>query len=380
MVFDYFQRKVFYKGLKDSNFFKRIVRRAVYLLNNNDSEEVHDFTLNILNKYEDIILNESKNFDFPDLYLKLNGRKIKPFGTAAGLDKNGSAIAPLSHLFGFLELGTVIVNSRDGNKKPRVFVDEKNEEIYNAQGFPSKGLEYFLKNIKEYREKGGNAYLLVSVCGIPSDENKLDYAFKELENLVSEINPYADGFVWNPFSPNTSALSALRNPNEFERNAKLVREISGNKLNLVKMGPYDLEKRQEWLELVRSWLNGGGDGIVAVNTYLVPKEKIPVKNWGYKSAGRSGRFEQVYRQRAVKSARINFPNSVIIATGGIDSAYQALSAFEAGANAVEGYTPYTFYGFSLLKEICLDIRKIIHKQNCKTLEQYLEQKKMQNYL
>src|SRR3989344_3456487 len=212
-------------------------------------------------------------------------------------------------------------------------------------------------------KKYKNALLFVSICGIPETPENLDSSYEELEKIITFVNPDAHGFVWNPFSPNTSALAALRKPKEFRNAAELISRTSSTELKLVKMGPYDDDqvKRKEWLDLVYAWLEGGGDGIVAVNTYSTLKENIPSKKWGYSSAGRSGKFLQEYRQRAIRDAREHFPDSIIITTGGIDSAEQAWMSFIAGANALEGYTPYTFYGFGLLLETASCVREKLHK-------------------
>jgi len=111
------------------------------------------------------------------------------------------------------------------------------------------------------------------------------------------------------------------------------------------------KKKQEWLDLIDAWMEGGGDGIVAINTYMVQRESVPVKHWGYPSAGMSGSTLHLHRQVAIRAARKAFPEATIIATGGIDSVDQAWGALESGANALAGYTPYTFQGFGLVTNI-----------------------------
>ncbi len=322
--------------------------------------------------YEDVIKDSAKDFNFPELYVNVAGKQVMPFGTAAGLDKNGDALSPLSHLFGFLEWGTVVVQPRPGNNRPRVAVDEAANEVYNAQGFPHKGLEYALNKAALYHAQGGKAPLLTSICGIPPQPEQLDIAYQELDTLIEKLNIYSDGFVWNPFSPNTGALKALRTPSEFRKSAELLSKKVGSKLKLVKMGPYDNEetKRKEWLGLVDAWMQGGGDGIVAVNTYMVPKEQVPSKDWGYPSAGRSGTFLQDYRQRAIKDTRAAFPKAFIAAAGGIDSGEQAWNAFVEGANVLEGYTPYTFKGFGLIIEMATYVANKLRNLGYRSLQEY----------
>ena len=143
---------------------------------------------------------------------------------------------------------------------------------------------------------------------------------------------------------------------------------------VVKMGPYEEEKSSEWLKLVESFLYGGGNGLTAVNTYMVPKEKVPSETWGYPSAGRSGTHLQTYRQRALKDARTNFPYAFIFATGGIDSADQAYDALQY-ADAIEGYTPFTFKGFGLIIEMAQGIREKLKETGYKTLKDFLNSRK-----
>lgn len=188
--------------------------------------------------------------------------------------------------------------------------------------------------------------------------------------ITEKINPYADGFVWNPFSPNTAALAALRTPQEFRRSAELIEKKAPDKLKLVKMGPYEGEQKMEWLGLVDAWMNGGGDGVVAVNTYPVPSDIVPSKKWGYGSAGISGSFLKVYRRYAIRDCRQAFPDAVIIATDGIDSGEDAWLTIEAGADALEGYTPYTFHGLGLMLEMADFISEKIYEHGYESLAEY----------
>lgn len=347
------ERMMMFRGILDPEYFNRSVRPRLFAMAYNDAEKVQELVIEILRR-NNFSMSMASNF-FPrhdELKVKVAGKEFVPFGTAAGLDKNGEAMLALSHFFGFLEPGTVVLNPRTGNDRPRLIAVDKDHDLYNAQGFPSKGLEYFMNNIMQYRKSKGKAPVYADICGLPlSEQNAVQVAMDEMRVLLQRIEPYVDGFVWDPASPNTAALSVLKTPEIFEQTAQLMKQLSKNKLNLVKMWPYEPAEKDASLKFVESFINGGGHGVVTSNTKMFPKEQIPAPNWGYKSAGRSGSFLKEYRLRSVRDMRAAFPDAVIVATGGINDGDDAYKTFEAGADMLEGYTPYTFYGLGLLRQL-----------------------------
>jgi dihydroorotate dehydrogenase len=365
--------KLYEVALTNPGAFRRLVRPLLYRRCGGDAERVHDMAVRLLSENEGVLERIAGRFDFPDLHLDVAGKARMPFGTAAGFDKDGEALYPLSLIFGFEEPGTVVLRKREGNPRPRVAVDGAKRELYNAQGFPSMGADHFVERARIYRERGGEAPLLVSICGIPPSPEQLDVAYSEVESLVDLIRPYADGFVWNPFSPNTAALGMLRTPECFRRTSEMLREKAGRKLKLVKMGPFEdtQDERSRWMALLGGWMDEGGDGVVATNAYPVPRAAVPSSRWGYDAAGRSGRFLRGYRDRVVREARKEFPDAMIVATGGIDSGEEAWRAFGAGADLLEGYTPYTFEGFGLLLKMSAELRGLLKREGYGTLAEFV---------
>jgi dihydroorotate dehydrogenase len=376
MPLNILERFAFGQSLHHPWVFRSLIRPQLYRRNGNDPEAVHEDVLGTVSQQDaiDILRRNQKLFQAPEeLNIDLNGRRITPFGTAAGMDKNGDALEPLSYVFGFQETGTVVVNGRPGNDRPRVAVDELSEDAWNAQGFPSRGLQYSVARFLQFRQDRGTApTVYVSICGLPvSEERVIETAMQEMETLLKSLNPYVNGFVWNPFSPNTAALTRLREPQIFREAAELMKSHAPDKLLLVKMGPYedDPEQKRQALALSEGFMNGGGHGVVTVNTVMFPKEKIPVANWGYPSGGRSGRFLQPYRMRSVRDYRSAFPNAAIVATGGISDGDDAYKTFLAGATMVEGYTPYTFHGLGLLPKIERRVAQRLRQDGYETMEQ-----------
>ena len=79
----------------------------------------------------------------------------------------------------------------------------------------------------------------------------LESALSEVEQLVKTLSLMSDGFVWNPFSPNTDALRALRTPQNFRATAELVKKKGKDKhLRLAKLGPISEGEESDWLDLI----------------------------------------------------------------------------------------------------------------------------------
>jgi dihydroorotate dehydrogenase len=289
------------------------------------------------------------------------------------MDKNGEAFEAFGQVFGFQEPGTVVLNPRFGNPHVRVATVESELDLYNAQGFPSKGLEHFFQNLSKYRQSGGEARIYVSICGLPvSQENPIQTSMDEMQILIQRLQQYADGFVWNPFSPNTAALKQLRTPEIFYDTAKFMSGLVPNKLKLVKIGPYEPEEKDEALQLVRKFIEGGGNGVVTTNTKVTPKEQLPESvraTWGYQSAGRSGAFLRSYRLRSVRDIRVEFPETIIFATGGIYTPEDNFETFRAGATCTEGFTPYAYYGPGLARLLIEGVEYGLRKNRMGTLEE-----------
>lgn len=359
------------RGMFSPEFFMKSTRPLLYKKANNDPERVHELVLEMITNHKSELALLSNFFRAPEeLKIKINGQSIVPFGAAAGLDKTGDSLLGLSNFFGFLEPGTICVNPRPGNNRPRVATDDANLDLYNAQGFPGKGLEYFLNNLKDYKRQKGKVPVYINICGMPlSEQDAVNFAMDEMKQLLTKLEPYADGFVWNCASPNTEALKLLREPGIFNETSKLIKELAPNKLRLVKMWPYEPEEKATFLNFVKSFMDGGGHGVITTNTKIFPKEQIPAPNWGYKSAGRSGIFLRPYRLRSVKDLREAFPDAIIVATGGIYDGDDAYETFKIGADMLEGYTPYTFYGLGLLAKIEKRVAERLRQDKHASLEE-----------
>ena len=140
------------------------------------------------------LLRAMFSYKHPSLEREVFGVKFpNPVGLAAGFDKNGDLYREMSAMgFGFVEVGTVTPKSQPGNPKPRIFRLKKDNALINRMGFPNKGLENMLKNL---RKRNNNV-----VIGVNLGKNSLtsnEEAPSDYLKLFRSLYEYADYFVVN---------------------------------------------------------------------------------------------------------------------------------------------------------------------------------------
>ena len=126
-----------------------------WLLFRLEPETAHRLTLQLL-AYAGAIpalrsgLRRIFSFEDPGLKVQAFGLKFaNPVGLAAGYDKDGQAMLGLACLgFGHLELGTVTLETQQGNPQPRVFRLEEDQALTNRMGFPNQGDARLLKRLQ----------------------------------------------------------------------------------------------------------------------------------------------------------------------------------------------------------------------------------------
>lgn len=323
-----------------------------------DPEAAHDFTMNLMAKGQNTLLQ--KAWERPLIHdpIELAGLKFpNRVGMAAGLDKNARCIDALAAMgFGFVEVGTVTPRPQPGNPKPRMFrIPEKNGLI-NRLGFNNEGLDAFLANVRrsQVRAKGGPMLLGLNIgknATTPIEEATSDY-LKALDGVY----PHADYVTVNISSPNTKNLRALQSDEALDallgaianRREQLSSQHGKRTPVFVKIAP-DLDEEQ--VGVIASTLQRHGmDGVIATNT-TISRDAVKGLQHAEEAGGLSGApvleaSNQIIRQlRSALGSR--FP---IIGVGGILSGADAVSKIRAGADVVQIYSGLIYRGPDLVKE------------------------------
>ncbi len=293
-----------------------------------------------------------------------------PIGLAAGFDKNGEALTPLSRAgFGFIEVGAVTPRPQPGNPKPRLFRLTEDHAAINRFGFNNEGMEVMAQRLAQ-RPKDAVIGLNLG-ANKDSDDRPGDFA-----KVLAHCAAHLDFATVNVSSPNTeklrdlqgkAALTALLSGVIETRNA-LPRPIP----IFLKIAPDLTEAElQDIADVARET---GVDAVIATNTTL--------SRDGLRSAhkdqagGLSGAplFEKSTRVLAQLS-QLTGADIPLIGVGGISTAEQAYAKICAGASAVQFYTAMVYGGISLAAEIAQGLDTLLARDGFDSVAQAVGSKR-----
>jgi dihydroorotate dehydrogenase len=276
-----------------------------------------------------------------------------PVGLAAGLDKQGTAAPAWAALgFGFVEIGTVTPRPQPGNPRPRLFRLPRDRAIINRFGFNSIGASGVAQNLAA-------ALPIAPRVGINLGRNTLtpnEQAADDYVRTVEVLHPYADFFVVNVSSPNTSGLRDLQESRALralvEQVVTRAREITTRKTIpvLVKVSP-DMTAA-DLLGSVDAALEGGAAGIIATNTTVSRNGLRAPASVAGETGGLSGAPLKTMATDACRTLFAHVGRRVpIVGVGGIFTAGDAYERMRAGASLVQLYTGLIYEGPGIVARI-----------------------------
>ena len=258
---------------------------------------------------------------------------------AAGFDKNCSMLNSLDKLgFGYIVGGTITLNPRPGNQKPRIKRYIQQKSMINSLGFPNDGLTKIIDNLKKYKLK---TPLILSISGD---------SVKEITQLYESLRDYCVGFEINISSPNTEKLKFFHN----NKNLSLLL----SELNKIKTHPFmlkiprfhDLESSEEkdkLIEFIETSVKYNVDGVVLSNT--LPSEESDLK---IGKGGLSGKLLYKDTLNTLKIVNDLFKDKIdLVASGGISNSQDVNSLLSNGAKSAQIWTALIYEGPYLVKKI-----------------------------
>lgn len=268
-----------------------------------------------------------------------------PFGLAAGFDKNAIAVRALGELgFSHVEIGTVTAIAQPGNPKPRLFRLKADRALINRMGFNNDGAEVVAARLRNLRNSGA----VLPVLGVNIGKSKvveLEDAVQDYRTSARLLAPYADYVAVNVSSPNTPGLRALQETKALKPILEAVLTETKGKPVLVKIAPDLLD--EDILEVCKLAVSLKLAGVIATNTTIqraglvTDQERVTAMG----SGGLSGAPLNDRSLEVLRLIRKNFGvRLTVISVGGIENRQQVDERLKAGADLVQGYTGFVYFG------------------------------------
>ena len=267
------------------------------------------------------------------------------FGLAAGFDKNAVAVVALGELgFSHIEIGTVTAIPQSGNPQPRLFRLKEDRALINRMGFNNDGAEIVAKRLEKLRSGSKN----LPVIGINIGKSKvvdLAHAADDYRTSARLLAPWADYLAVNVSSPNTPGLRDLQSVDALRPILKAVLAEALDKPVLVKIAP-DLAD-EDILAIAELAKEMNLAGVIATNTTIsrlgLKAPQSEIESFG--AGGLSGAPLETRSLQVLKLLRTYLGDEfVIISVGGIETKEQVHERIKAGANLVQGYTGFIYFG------------------------------------
>jgi dihydroorotate dehydrogenase len=289
----------------------------------------------------------SRRFSTHDTRLRTRVGKLElpnPVGLAAGFDKNCEMLESLFRVgFGYVTLGTVTLNPRDGNAKPRIWRVAR-EGLVNSMGLPNKGARAVAVTLSSRHPVDGP--VILSVSGLNEQE------FVECYRLME---PLADGVELNISTPNTVGVRIFQDSDKL---ASLLDAVvackASDKPIWVKLPPhFDGEGREKVHRLIDVCMKSNVQALTCSNTKLVNEPRASIGTGGLSGPPL---FEDMLRI-VCDTYQYTGGKIAINACGGITSGLDAWKALQAGASTVQIYTALVYHGPGVVSKIN---RELLH--------------------
>lgn len=329
-----------------ASILQRAYRLAKPLLFKADAERAHAIAAAAMRAVTPFVSHSHIHERAPKI---LFDRKVySPLGIAAGFDKKCAAPEYLHRLgFGFVESGSLTPKPQPGNAKPRLVRLPESEALINKMGFNNPGFERGWRSLRSRLAAAPRDYLIALSLGKGKDtpvERAQDDYVSCLDLLAKDVmSEYLFYIAINVSSPNTPNLRALQTGRAIRALVKECVAVSPRPV-VVKFAP-DFVSDKLYRDSLDAALAAGAQGIIISNTstnHSLTSVPPALKDFG---GGLSGK-PLAERARHLLSLTLKHTKGKVpvISSGGVFSPQEAKRRLDLGADLVQVYTGFVYYG------------------------------------
>ena len=236
----------------------------------------------------------------------------------------------------------------------------------NMEQIAEHSLEENLADLKRLKKEYPDKVLIASIMG--NDEA----TWEDLARKVTEAG--ADMIEMNLSCPQMTSHAmgsdVGSNPELCKKYCQAVKR--GSKLPMMaKMTP----NITDMVEVAKACLEGGADGIAAINTIksicnidLQKKIGMPIVNGKSSISGYSGKAVKPVALRFIQQMRVAIPNVEISGIGGCETWEDAAEFILVGAKTIQVTTGIMQYGYRIVEDMCNGLMHYMEEQKVDRLE------------
>ena len=327
------------------SFYQDIARPLLFALSPDASHAVGQFALRYKLPWQLMSAFCGLEVSDPRLRVRFAGLDLpNPIGLAAGFDKNCELIAALSLLgFGFVTVGSVMPEPRQGNPYPRLVRYLETNSLADAMGVPSRGLAYCVEQLGRMREH--RVPIIANIGGFSADA---------ITTSFFSVEPQVDAIEISLMCPN------LLRPGEHFDDIGLLKEILGRidgrrKPAIVRV-PNDTARSSERLaEMIECCVDAGVEGLKIAGGRPVPEPRLGVKQGTLHGPAV---FETAL-DNVTRAARYACGRIPIKGNGGVSCADDVLAMLRAGATCVDLYSAFIYQGWTVARDINRELARAV---------------------
>lgn len=302
----------------------------------------------------------------PELEIEWKGMRFSsPVGLAAGMDKNGQAVAIMKAVgFGFTEVGSVTARRFKGNPKPWFYRLPKTQSLVVHAGLANHGVDVIIPRLERLSRTLQQDYpTILSVARTNDEAASSDKA--GLDDFIVTVkrglkSPAVQMIELNISCPNAFCGERFTDPELLKELLSRVAKLKPTKPFLIKM-PIELSwaKTKALLDIADK------SGVVTGLTFGNLRKKraeIEIKD-NLPETVQGGLSGAPTRQKSTELVSRTYQHYgdrfTIVGVGGILSAQDAYEKIKAGATFVELVTGLIFNGPQFVEEVNSGLVKLL---------------------
>lgn len=339
--------------------YEQLIRPLLFTL---DAEDAHNLVHRLLHLFGGVLPSLPYKYDGTDLQTKIGDTVFaNPIGLAAGFDKNAELISILAHLgFGFAEVGSITARPSPGNPRPRLFRLTSDRALINRLGLNGQGADIVCERLR-----GTKSSLPIGINIAKTHDPTIagDAAVEDILYTFKRVRDLQPAYVaLNASCPNTRE-GCIEEKKLLDDVLQEMQKLNTAKLPLfVKVSPDSSD------QLLKDIVDVAKDnkvvGYVCGNT-TVTRDGLQSPATELQEIGNGGLSGPPLMRLALtltqRIARLKEREQSIIAVGGISSGADAYTFIRSGANAVQIYTAFVYFGPTLIRKICRELAVLLQR-------------------